>query len=50
MGSILSAIVGFILLRFAPLHEYHDQIEAEEAGEILADGDVAGVTESAVKN
>lgn len=31
MGTILSAIVGFVLLRFAPLHERHEAIEAEEA-------------------
>lgn len=49
LGSILSATVGFTILRFAPLHKSHDQIEAEEAGEILADGDVAGLTEDAVK-
>ena len=45
MGSILSAIVGFLILRFAPLHGEHDRIEAEEAGEIMADGDVVGMTE-----
>ncbi|MFC4291238.1 Na+/H+ antiporter NhaA [Sphingorhabdus arenilitoris] len=49
MGSILSAIVGFLILRFAPLHEHHDKIEAEEAGEIESDGDVQGVTEPALK-
>lgn len=47
MGSVLSAIVGFIVLRFAPLHKQHDEIEAEEAGEIASDGDVAGMTEAA---
>jgi len=49
MGSILSAIIGFLILRFAPLHSAHDEIEAEEAGEIAADGDVKGVTEAAAK-
>ncbi len=49
MGSILSAIVGFLILRFAPLHSSHAQIEAEEAGEIATDGDVKGVTEAAAK-
>ncbi len=45
MGSILSAIIGFLILRFAPLHKEHDAIEAEEAREIAADGDVQGMTE-----
>jgi len=31
MGTILSAIVGFLVLRFAPLHDRHEEIEAEEA-------------------
>lgn len=30
MGTILSAIVGFAVLRFAPLHKRHDEIEADE--------------------
>lgn len=46
MGSIASAIAGFLILRFAPLHENHDRIEAEEAGEIDSDGDVKSVTEA----
>jgi len=46
MGSFASAIVGFLVLRFAPLHRRHDEIEAEEAGEIESDGDVSGVSEN----
>ena len=49
MGSVLSAIVGFAVLRFAPLHPLHDQIEAEEAGEIDADGDVYDMEEAPVR-
>lgn len=46
MGSFVSAIVGYLVLRFAPLHAHHDEIEAEEAGEIERDGDVAGISEA----
>lgn len=45
-GSILSALTGFTVLRFAPLHADHDRIEAEEAGEIDRDGDVETVEEA----
>lgn len=41
LGSLCSALVGFLVLRFAPLHADHVRIEAEQAGEIDADGDVA---------
>ena len=41
MGSIVSAIAGFAVLRFAPMHPRHAQIEAESHSEIDADGDVA---------
>ena len=40
-GSLLSALVGLIVLRFAPLHRDHAAIAAAEAAEIAADGDVA---------
>ncbi|WP_298023757.1 Na+/H+ antiporter NhaA [uncultured Parasphingopyxis sp.] len=49
MGSFVSAIAGYLILRFAPLHERHDEIEAAEAGEIAADGDVAGTSETVVR-
>jgi len=45
MGSILSAVIGFLLLRFAPLHSEHAAIEAAEASEIDSDGDVASLTD-----
>ncbi len=41
MGSILSAIVGFAVLRFAPLHPQHNIEEVLQDREIEADGDVA---------
>ncbi|WP_336963945.1 Na+/H+ antiporter NhaA [Sphingobium aquiterrae] len=41
MGSVVSALAGFVLLRFAPLHPDHAYEEAAQAGEIDADGDVA---------
>ncbi len=40
-GSVLSAIAGYVLLRFAPVHADHAGIAAAEAAEIEADGDVA---------
>ncbi len=41
-GSLLSALAGYIVLRLAPPHRHHAKIEAEQQGEIDADGDVAG--------
>lgn len=46
LGSALSGVVGFLVLRFAPLHTRHAEIEAAEAGEIDADGDVRSVSEA----
>jgi Na+:H+ antiporter, NhaA family len=40
LGSILSALVGYVLLRVAPLDEEHAQEEAEQLQEIAEDGDV----------
>jgi NhaA family Na+:H+ antiporter len=40
-GSVLSAIAGFLVLRFAPPHADHDAIEAAQDREITKDGDVA---------
>lgn len=40
MGSILSAVVGFVILRFAPLHPQHNVEEALQDREIEMDGDV----------
>lgn len=45
LGSAISGLAGFLVLRFAPLHISHDEIEAEEAGEIARDGDVDNVCE-----
>lgn len=45
MGSLLSAIVGYTLLRFAPLHPMHDAVEAEQAAEIAREGDIDTVEE-----
>jgi NhaA family Na+:H+ antiporter len=39
-GSLASALCGFILLRFAPLHPDHLAAAAEMDQEIDADGDV----------
>jgi len=40
-GSLLSAMTGLLLLRFAPPDPLHEQIEREQAAEIDRDGDVA---------
>jgi NhaA family Na+:H+ antiporter len=41
-GSLLSAIAGYAVLRFAPLHPDHALAEAQQSGEIDRDGDVSG--------
>jgi NhaA family Na+:H+ antiporter len=41
LGSFLSAIFGYALLRLAPSHLRHQEEEDSQAGEIAADGDVA---------
>ncbi len=40
-GSVLAALLGYILLRLAPLAHDHVQEEAEQAGEIDDDGDAS---------
>lgn len=45
MGSLLSAIVGYAVLRFVPLHPMHDAVEAEQAAEIAREGDIDTVEE-----
>jgi NhaA family Na+:H+ antiporter len=45
MGSLVAAIVGYGVLRFAPLHAQHDAIEAESDAEIASDGDVIDTSE-----
>ncbi|MET0363406.1 MAG: Na+/H+ antiporter NhaA [Sphingobium sp.] len=40
-GSLLSALTGLLILRFAPLHPDHDHVQREQEAEIAADGDVA---------
>lgn len=46
MGSLAAALVGYAVLRFAPLHPQHDAIESEADTEILADGDVRDTSEN----
>ncbi|HET9427389.1 MAG TPA: Na+/H+ antiporter NhaA, partial [Allosphingosinicella sp.] len=41
LGSFLSAVIGYLILRFAPAHPTRDSEEADQAEEIEADGDVA---------
>ena len=40
LGSFLSAVVGYLILRFATAHPSRDSEEADQAREIEADGDV----------
>jgi NhaA family Na+:H+ antiporter len=43
-GSLLAALVGFLILRFAPLHRDYALEEAAQSEEIERDGDVEGIT------
>ncbi len=45
-GSISSAILGFLILRFAPLHRNHILVENAAEQEITVDGDIADMTEA----
>jgi NhaA family Na+:H+ antiporter len=44
-GSFLSALIGYLLLRFAPLHPRHEEEEMRQLREIERDGDVADCME-----
>jgi NhaA family Na+:H+ antiporter len=46
LGSLLSAVAGYAVLRFAPAHVTHDAEEADISREIDADGDVRDTSES----
>ena len=46
MGSLVAALVGYAVLRFAPLHPDHDAIESESDAEIVTDGDVRDTSEN----
>src|SRR3546814_8317151 len=43
-GSVLAAIAGYLLLRFAPLHAEHVREEVRQAREIERDGDVESIS------
>lgn len=45
LGSFLSAITGYLVLRFAPGHLRHEEEEAQQVCEINADGDVECIEE-----
>ena len=45
LGSLASAVCGYLVLRFAPLHPDQARCESEQSGEIDADGDVATMEE-----
>lgn len=44
-GSLLSAIAGYVVLRLAPPHPRHQEVEARLDREIAADGDADGLEE-----
>jgi len=46
MGSFASAIGGYLILRFAPPHARHEEEQALQDAEILADGDVSACEEN----
>ena len=46
MGSLVAALAGFAILRFAPLHPQHSAVESASNGEIATDGDVRDTSEA----
>jgi NhaA family Na+:H+ antiporter len=50
IGSLLSAVGGYLLLRFTPLHPQQLAEEERVRGEILADGDAERVEERATRS
>ena len=46
LGSLLSAIVGYAVLRLAPQHKRHEEVEALQHAEIALEGDVDRMEES----
>jgi NhaA family Na+:H+ antiporter len=45
LGSLASALLGYSILRLAPLHPEHEAEELRQRAEIDQDGDVAGTEE-----
>ena len=45
LGSIVSALAGYVLLRLAPQHRRHEEVEAAKSREIDVDGDVLSIEE-----
>ncbi len=45
LGSLVSALAGYVLLRLAPQHLRHEEREAEQEREIRIDGDVVSLEE-----
>jgi len=46
MGSLLAAITGYVVLRLAPLHPRHHEVETESDTEINGDGDVRDTSDA----
>ncbi|MBL8650808.1 MAG: Na+/H+ antiporter NhaA [Sphingopyxis sp.] len=45
MGSLVAALAGYAVLRLAPLHPQHGEVEARSDDEIIGDGDVRDTSE-----
>jgi len=45
MGSLVAALAGYAVLRLAPLHPQHGEVEARSDDEIVGDGDVRDTSE-----
>lgn len=45
MGSLVAALAGYAVLRLAPLHPRHGEVEARSDDEIIGDGDVRDTSE-----
>ena len=45
MGSLVAALAGYAVLRLAPLHPQHGEVEADCDDEIVGDGDVRDTSE-----
>ena len=39
-GSLLSALVGYAVMRFVPLHPRHAEYQLEDASEMVSEGDI----------
>jgi NhaA family Na+:H+ antiporter len=50
MGSVASALLGYVILRVCPLHPQHEAEEREQAEEVSTDGDVESLEDDEQDN